>query len=289
MKKIIGIGIAILLLIIGAVALFFGLKDKDKDDETLPSADPSETYTFVGYSEFDDKATTSGNNDSSHSDVTENNTVQLPSSKEDILAFAAAAINKTKDFKGNMTVKHTQSFDIAITDVPGGEAVRKVANSVVESIAKPIDETLKFSNGTAKGSDGESLTMLLPLNARFALTADGVISADIKSAGANTVVTLSLAEETGSINTLPKHHSVSVGHMDIKDVDFGPVKMKKFDVNYYDTVVTLTINSDGYVVNAVYEVPFKVDCIGSVSVIVTEYDANVKLEGKQYEVWTITG
>lgn len=284
MKKVIIIGVALLLLAAGGLALFFGLKEKDKDSETLPTANPSETYSFVGYAD-EDEPTDSTENRSPSPEETTGETRLPPSSKEEILSFAADAVNKTKAFSGNMTVKHTQSFDIAITEVPGGNAVRKVANGIAESLVKPIDEKLTFNNGIAKGSDGEDLTMLLPMNSSFALTVDGVKSADIKAVNGNTVVTLTLVEETGTINSSPKHHSVSVGQMDVKSVDFGPVKMKKFDVNYYATTVTFTINPDGYVVNAVYDVPFKVDCTGSLF----SYDANVKLEGKQYEVWTITG
>ncbi len=285
MKKIIIIGVAILLLAIGAVALFSGLNDRDENKETLPTADPQESYSFVGFTEDNRESTSSDNTTSGDMQTTENNEPERELTKDEILSIAKEAVNKTKDFKGNMTVRHTQTYEIAITEVPGGDAVRKVANGIAESIVKPIDETLKFSNGVAKGSDGETLNMLLPLNKEFELTSEGVRSAEIKQSGSNTLITLTLAEETGTIDTSPKHHSVSVGQMDVTAVDFGVIKMKKFDVNYYSTTITFTINSDGYVINAVYDVPFRVDCIGTL----LGYDANVKLAGKQYEIWTITG
>lgn len=286
MKRFIAL-IAVLLIIAVGAGIYSAVRNIDKEEE-IPASDSGETSTFGGLEGIvvgNETETTQRNETQTLPEEVTDETLTVPETKEEIVSFVSTAVNKTKEYKGSMTVNHSQKYEVDITDAPGGKPVQKIANAVAEGIAKPIDETLTFRNGVAKGSDGENLSMLLPLNKPFTLSYEGVENASVDVVNGNIVVTLTLKAEKSSINEAPTCHAGSVGYVDLTSVDFGPLQMTDFDVDYYCSVIKFTVNRDGYVINAVYDIPFNVDCTGEIFGV----SADVKLEGRQYEVWTITG
>ena len=203
-------------------------------------------------------------------------------STQQAVSFAKDAVNKTKAFTGNVTAKHTENVTVTVTKAPGGSLVSGVVNRIIGGVVDPTDETLSFAGGKATNSEGESVQLLLPVNGAFTLDASGVSGATAKTEGANTVVTLKLVSETGTLTTPPKNNAASIGYLNASTLDLSGVTINYLDVTYTGSTITLTVNPQGYVVSAAYSMPLKISAEGKALGITAQIEA----DGLDSENWT---
>lgn len=201
----------------------------------------------------------------------------------EILKFTTDAVTKTKAYTDNVTVDHSEAFDVRITEAPGGSIVMNAADSIIASVAKPSQETLTFVGGKTINGEGETVPLLLPKRGAFTLTVDGIASATARKSGNDTIIHIQLVKEVGTLTDHPKHHAASVGYLDSSDVDLGSIKLNYLDITYSGTTMDYVINSDGYVTSVDYKIPIHI----AVEAKIMGITAAGKCEGSQSESWKI--
>ncbi len=201
----------------------------------------------------------------------------------EILAYVTNAVTKTKAYTSTVTVNHQEAFNVQVTKAPGGQLVMQAADKIIQSVAKPSQETLTFNNGKTTNAEGETVPLLLPKRGAFTLTADGIASASASMNGDSVVCHIQLVKEVGTLTDHPKHHAASVGYLDASDVDLSGVTLNYLDITYTGTTIDMVINSDGYVSAVVYKIPIHIAVEGKIIGIT----ASGECEGSQQESWQI--
>lgn len=267
------------------------LPDQDNFSTTVPApvfttAPQYSEYTTTPMVPVSTTASTVGETTTAfvQAETTTASQVSDPSSwtSQQAVAFARDAVNKTKAFTGSVTAKHTENVTVTVTKAPGGSLVSGVVNKIIGGVVDPTDETLSFSGGKATNSEGETVQLLLPKNGAFTLDQSGVTSASAQMNGANTVVTIKLISEVGTLTAPPTHNAASIGYLDASTLDLSSVTINYLDVTYTGSTITLTINPQGYVVSAAYNVPLKISAEGKALGITAQIEA----DGQDNENWT---
>lgn len=216
----------------------------------------------------------------------ESTTAADPSSwsKSEVIEFITTAVNKTKAYTGQITAHRTEELGVTIESIsPNLPALKSIANSIISSVVKPIDENLTFTGGKTVNTEGETLPLLLPKRQAFSLPASGVISATASKSGNNIIVNISLASEVGTLNSLPAYNAASMGYLDIGEIDLSVVTVEKLDVTYSGSTMKAVVNADGYVVSADYYIPIAIDASGRALGIPGSFTCT----GYQKETWQI--
>lgn len=198
----------------------------------------------------------------------------------DILKMLGDAVNKTKAYTNTLSVKHVETFDANVTECTGGSTVASIANSVVSSIAAPTDEVLTFNGGTATDSEGETVTILLPQKGNFRLTMDGIKTITATKNGDETVINVTLVEETVDHTVFPTFNAAGVGYLDLSTLDLGVLSIDTANMYYPGSTIEARIRPDGYVSYAAYTIPMDVS-VTTKGLI----RANLAFEGMQTETW----
>lgn len=202
-------------------------------------------------------------------------------SKAEILSKLSKAINKTKQLKGNLSVHHTESFTANITECTGGSLGKAVANKLMGSVVKPVDETLEFKNGTATNSEGEQIMLLLPKNGPFSIDESGVKKAVTYKKDGLTVTEIMLVSESVGINDVPKANASAVGYLDVKNFDLMGLQVTEAEITYKGTVLRVFVDDEGYVRRAEYSIPLHVSGKGAKGAL----SGYAIFDGEQREVW----
>ena len=224
--------------------------------------------------------------------VTEAPTTQVPpadTSKEGILKTLSDAVNKTKAFTDNITVSHTESFNIVepvvkldSAEMLGTLATRAV-NFVKDLVLKPSSETYSFSGGKATTSEGETTQLLLPKDKAFALTPDAVANAELTEENGMKHVKLTLVpEETHSLAEVPVNHANSIGYLDL-DGSFKIIQIDEIDIKYPGSVIDAMIRADGYVDSVTYTINLEAFSKAHGMGI----SGSATFSGSQSEIWKI--
>jgi hypothetical protein len=203
--------------------------------------------------------------------------------KAEILSKMTAAINHTKAYKGNLAVHHSESFTANITECTGGAIGQRVANSLVSAVVKPTDQTLNFSNGMAITNEGEQTQILLPKNGQFALSADGIKSANAYQEGNLIVLMVTLVQENVDQVKVPQHNSRSIGYLDPNSVDLMGMTINSGEIQYLGSSIMVKINPAGYVTYARYTIPLHVYGEGSKGSL----SGYAVFDGEQTEIWEL--
>ena len=204
-------------------------------------------------------------------------------STEQIVSKMTTAINQTKGYKNNLAVHHSESFVANITECTGGAIGQRVANSLVSAVVKPTDQTLNFSNGTAVTAEGETTQILLPKNGQFALSADGIKSANAYQEGNLTVLMVTLVQENVDQVKVPQHNSRSIGYLDPNSVDLMGMTINSGEIQYLGSSIMVKINPAGYVTYARYTIPLHVYGEGSKGSL----SGYAVFDGEQTEIWEL--
>lgn len=202
---------------------------------------------------------------------------------EEIVAKMTTAINKTKGYKNNLAVHHSESFVANITECTGGAIGQRVANSLVSAVVKPTDQTLNFSNGTAVTAEGETTQILLPKNGPFTLSPAGVKTAKAYQEGDKTVLVVTLIQENVDKDTVPYHNSRGIGYLDPNSVDLMGMTITSGEIQYTGTSIMVKINQAGYVTYAKYTIPLHVYGEGAKGSL----SGYAVFDGAQTEVWEL--
>lgn len=202
-------------------------------------------------------------------------------STNQIVSKAKDAVNKTKAYKGNLTVDHNESFTADVTDCSAGGIVRSVVDLMIGWVVKPVEETLVFQNGKAVNSEGETVPIILPKRNNFSLDSSGVKSASVQRVGNEYVIKITLIEESVGMYQVPKHNAGAVGYLDVANFDISFMEVDSADIVYKGSSIELRINAEGYVTYANYKIPLHIDGSahrGSIS-------GSATFEGEQTEEW----
>lgn len=204
-------------------------------------------------------------------------------SKQEIVSFLANAVNKTKAYTGQVTVDRSEDLGITIeTITPNLPALKNIANSLVSRFIKPVSEVVTFNGGKGM-SDDEEIPLLLPKRQAFTLPPEGVKQASAAKNGNNTVVDITLVEETSSMSNPPLYNSQGLGYLDVNSVDLSMVTIETLDFVYLGSTIHAVIGPDGYVLSAEYHVPLKVSASGKAVGISGAFTGT----GYQTEKWDI--
>ena len=202
-------------------------------------------------------------------------------STKQIISKAKDAVNKTKAYKGSLTVDHNESFTADVTDCSAGGIVRSVVDLMIGWVVKPVEETLVFQNGKAVNSEGETVPIILPKRNNFSLDSSGVKSASVQRVGDEYVIKITLIEESVGMYQVPKHNAGAVGYLDVANFDISFMEIDSADIVYKGSSIELRINAEGYVTYANYKIPLHIDGSahrGSIS-------GSATFEGEQTEEW----
>ena len=213
---------------------------------------------------------------------TQNNSVYSWGTEE-IVSKMTTAINKTKGYKNNLSVHHSESFVANITECTGGAIGQRVANSLVSAVVKPTDQTLNFSNGMATTAEGESTQILLPKNGPFTLSPAGVKTAKAYQEGDKTVLVVTLIQENVDKDTVPYHNSRGVGYLDPNSVDLMGMTITSGEIQYLGSSIMVKINPAGYVTYAKYTIPLHVYGEGAKGSL----SGYAVFDGAQTEIWEL--
>ena len=202
-------------------------------------------------------------------------------STNQIISKAKDAVNKTKSYKGSLTVDHNESFTADVTDCSAGGIVRSVVDLMIGWVVKPVEETLVFQNGKAVNSEGETVPIILPKRNNFSLDSSGVKSASVRRVGDEYVIKITLIEESVGMYQVPKYNAGAVGYLDVANFDISFMEVDSADIVYKGSSIELRINAEGYVTYANYKIPLHIDGSahrGSIS-------GSATFEGEQTEEW----
>lgn len=204
--------------------------------------------------------------------------------KRQILDEYETALNKTRNYSGNLTVNHTESFVADVKDAhPGGALTDLLATNIVKLVGSEGQQTLSFSGGTAVNSDGETVPVLLPQRTAYSLSEEGVSQATIEQAGDKVHIRIVLVPETVSMGEVPQFNSGAIGYLDTSDMDFKIITISRVDITYPGSVIDAYIRADGFVDSVTYTINMSTYAELS-GMGVSGYGT---LEGAQTEKWQL--
>lgn len=204
-------------------------------------------------------------------------------SKDEIVSKMSTAINKTKGYKNNLSVHHSESFVANITECTGGSIGKMVANALVGAVVKPTDSTINFANGTGVNADGETTQILLPKNGPFSLSPSGVTSAKAYQEGDKTVFVVTLVQENCGPTDVPQYNSKSIGYLDVASIDLMGMTINKGELQYLGSSIMIKVNQAGYVTYAKYTIPLHVYGEGQKDSL----SGHATFDGEQTEIWEL--
>jgi len=204
--------------------------------------------------------------------------------KAQIVGMLCDAVNKTKSYSGQLTVRHTECFSAQTTEITGGSLVSGFADKLISSVVKPTDETLTFSNCQATDSEGGNIGLLLPKSNSCTLAPEYVQDTSVSTVNGKTVISVTLISESVGMYDIPQGNNSCIGYLNTADFDISILTVEKADITYSGSVIKAQINSDGYIDSITYSVPMHIE--GSASAFGIRGSA--VFDGQQEENWIIS-
>ena len=190
-----------------------------------------------------------------------------------------------KDLKAEQNVKahKSENITVEVTDCSVQAAISAV-NNIIKNLAGSEELDYTISNGASTA--GETMYSIIPpTNKDFLLTEAGVLTAEAKTSGTDTVYTVVLAEENTTITSpVPAHNSTAIGYLDLASLDLTGVTIEAADMKYPGSTVEITVNADGKVTKLVNKMPMS----GYGKAQITFFNGNATFEGALDETWTFT-
>lgn len=202
-------------------------------------------------------------------------------SRQQIIENLTNAVNKTKAFTGSVAVQHSESFDAKVIECTGGSMVAGVVESLIGMVVKPSESVLAFNAGTAANSEGETIPLLLPESGMFSLPADGVVSASASKSGNDIKITVQLVSESCGLYDKPKNNAAAIGFLDVGGLDISFLEITDANILYSGSSISVVINNQGMVTEAIYTIPLRIEGSAKVSFI----SGSAVFEGSQIETW----
>lgn len=203
------------------------------------------------------------------------------------------AVNALKKEQNVKAVK-TEKTVINITDC-SASALTNVLNGICQKVAGEKVTTYDFSGGQAVGigsdgkeaNDGKSVSpneVLPPKNNDFKLSESGVKEIKEDKNGDSTTYTITLIDEESTLDKNPVNNEEAVGFLNLGGFNIPTVTITQADIDYPETVITVTLNKDGKVTLYKYEQPME----GSMGCKITLVSASAEFDGGNYETWEFT-
>ena len=189
-------------------------------------------------------------------------TSKAETSLEDAIEIAINAINKTKNFKGNLDVKFTKTQNVKLTHFESNSSISD-ANNLIES---QINQSLKNSNGSTEithnfynGTNGnETLSAFVPPNGNNAnLNADAVNTFKCIEGSGGYVVTLILNSELIEYGNKTNNIGSIVNTFSFNDSE----QIIDFDTAYSKTNIIIVVNNDGKLIKMEYIISGISNCV----------------------------
>lgn len=215
---------------------------------------------FGGFEDVIESTTDDITNDTTNETTTKQTTEEC--SLNNAIKIALNAINKTKNFKGNVEIILTETEDVKLTDFKSNSSITDV-DSIVET---QINQELKKSNGTTKTTfnfyngtnNGETLTTFIPPNNKNAtLSSDAVTNHNCVEGSGGYVVTLVLNSELIEYGSKENHIGSIVNTFSLNNSE----DVKDFDTAYSKTNITIVVNNDGRLIELEYTISGISNCI----------------------------
>ena len=207
-------------------------------------------------------------------------------SKEEILKAVSDGINSLKDPSASFKGTKTQKIYIQLTEcsVP---ALVAPANTVLDYFAGEEVFEFDFSNGKATdpetGEEIAGVTAIPPTDKPFALTVEGVADAKYEQSGDKKIYTITVVAESSNLaSPRPPHHNAACDTLDFSAFELPMGEITKADFEYPGAVITVTIDSDGKIVEYHENLPTK--GVGEGKLGIT---ASGSMEGYIDEKWVI--
>lgn len=184
----------------------------------------------------------------------------------------------------NMTAHKAESIKIEVVDFSIPSAI-SIINSIINGLAGDEEVTYTFTNGTEAGG-GTPYSLIPPTNKDFLLSEAGVVSAEAKKSGTDTVYTVNLAvEETTAEAPVPQYNSTAIGYLDLTSLDLpSMVTITKANMHYPGSTVEITVNEQGKVVKLINKMPMTGE--GGAKIFGAEGTAS--FQGGLDETWDFT-
>ena len=184
----------------------------------------------------------------------------------------------------DIVVKHTESFDLNIEEIkPNLGPLKSLAQSIINGVLKPTDDTVTFSGGKGVIGEGATVPLLLPKRQGFDLPAAGAATATARQDGTSVVIDVTLVSEDATLDRHPVYNAGSTGYLDVGDVDLSMLTLETFEVTYTGSTIHAIINADGYVSYADYHMPVKIYAAGKA----LGFGGSFRCSAEQQEQWTL--
>lgn len=214
-------------------------------------------------------------------------TAAVKNEKQEILDAISKGINELKSptasFKGTKT--QVLSIDLVTCSLPAGVGI---VNKVLDFFEGEEILEYDFTNGTATDPEtGDPITSrkaIPPTDKPFVLTAEGIAEAKKEVQGENTVYTIVLVAETGTLeNPRPPHHGGASDTLDFSAFSLPIGKVTKADFTYPGATVSVTLDKNGRIIG--YHERLNMSGVGEGTAL--GLSASGEIEGYIDETWVI--
>ena len=188
-------------------------------------------------------------------------------SLEDAIKIATNAINKTKNFKGNLNIKLTETKNVKMTHFESNSSISD-ANNLIET---QINQSLNKSNGTIEKTyefnngiyNTETLNEIIPPNNHDAYIDENMVNkySCINGSGGY-IITFVLNSELIEHGNKSNNLSLIVNTFSINESEH----ITDYDTAYSKTNIIIVVNNDGYLMKMEYVI------LGVSNSIFTEQD-----------------
>lgn len=181
--------------------------------------------------------------------------LSVPSTTSEIIAAYTSAVNTLKS-EQNFSLVKTDTLNIEIDDMPGGDTFTGIADSLVASNSPSDPYYYTFASGY--DSTGATPTSVIaPLNSSASLSESGVLSATATAtASGGYTIKIALVDETQTLTAPAPNHSTTVQIIDVDSLGLpSGTDITTLDINYSGATIEAEINSDGKIVSIYHVLP----------------------------------
>lgn len=212
---------------------------------------------------------------------------KVPSTPAEVVAAYNKAVNGTKNYKGSCHFKKDSTVSLQVTDCPGGNAVAKIVQPVIDKLAGSSSWEADYNNGV--NPDGGNLyNALTPGDRDAALTEEACASATAVAAGDGYKMTVVIKPERstydGTNTTYPVYHQQITNPLNLAEINADPIVITAADMSYAGATVEVTVDGEGRVTLMTLKMPIE----GSGSGKAAFLNATIGIAGSLDDTYTIT-
>ena len=212
---------------------------------------------------------------------------KVPSTPAEVVAAYNKAVNGTKNYKGSCHFKKESVISIQVTDCPGGAAIAKAVQPVIDKLAGSSTWEADYNNGV-NDADGQLYNALTPGDRDAALTEEACASATAVAAGDGYKMTVVINPEKstydGTNTTYPVYHQQITNPLNLAEINADPIVITAADMSYAGATVEVTVDGEGRVTLMTLKMPIEGSGTGKAGFI----NATIGIAGSLDDTYTIT-